>query len=110
MDAGCKAVVPVPLWGYWNEDSQALARARARGCRVVIDAAEAPFLRTSPRLAGILDGMALSLNGRMPLKAGEGGACLTADPALAGAVAALRSFGQGAVPRGRHLVASGAAW
>jgi dTDP-4-amino-4,6-dideoxygalactose transaminase len=107
VDAGCKAVVPVPLWGYWNEDSEALARARTRGCRVVVDAAEAPFLRTSPSLSGLVDGMALSLNGRMPLKAGEGGACLTADPALAAAVATLRSFGQGAVPQGRHLEANG---
>jgi dTDP-4-amino-4,6-dideoxygalactose transaminase len=107
VDAGCTAVVPVPLWGYWNEDCDALAGARARGCRVIVDAAEAPFLRTSPRLAELVDGMALSLHGRMPLKAGEGGACLTADPVLAGAVAALRSFGQGAVPQGRHLEANG---
>jgi len=107
VDAGCAAVVPAPLWGYWDEDTEALGRARARGCRVVVDAAEAPFLQTSPGLAGLVDGMALSLNGQMPLKAGEGGACLTADAALAGAVAALRSFGQGAVPRGRHLEATG---
>lgn len=107
VDAGCKAVVPVPLWGYWDEDADALARARARGCRVVVDAAEAPFLRTSPGLAGLVDGMALSLNGRMPLKAGEGGACLMSDLALAGAVAALRSFGQKAIRRGRHLEAGG---
>lgn len=107
VDAGCRALVPVPMWGYWDEDGEALARARARGCRVVVDAAQAPFLRTDPRMADHVDGMCLSLHGRKPLKAGEGGAVLTSDIDVASAVVALRSFGQGSTPRARHLDAAG---
>ncbi|MGH3251094.1 MAG: DegT/DnrJ/EryC1/StrS family aminotransferase [Trebonia sp.] len=107
VEAGCTALVPVPMWGYWNEDAESLARARAWGCHIVVDAAEAPFLLTSPRLGDQVDGMALSLHGSTPLKAGEGGASFTVYETVAAAVAALRSFGQGSAPRARHLEASG---
>ncbi|OON82202.1 DegT/DnrJ/EryC1/StrS family aminotransferase [Streptomyces tsukubensis] len=90
-----KAVIPVPMWGYWDESPQLLADLRRRGTAVIVDAAQAPFLRTGPRsLAESADVICLSLHGRKPVKAGEGGACLTRAPELAERVLAMRNFGQ----------------
>jgi perosamine synthetase len=89
------AVIPVPMWGYWDEDPQVLADLRQRGIPVIVDAAQAPLLRLGPQtLAEIADVICLSLHGRKPVKAGEGGACLTQNPELAQRVLAVRNFGQ----------------
>ncbi|MFF5781846.1 DegT/DnrJ/EryC1/StrS family aminotransferase [Streptomyces virginiae] len=89
------AVIPVPMWGYWDEDPQVLADLRQRGIPVIVDAAQAPLLRLGPQtLAESADVICLSLHGRKPIKAGEGGACLTRNPELAERVLAVRNFGQ----------------
>ncbi|WP_060880069.1 DegT/DnrJ/EryC1/StrS family aminotransferase [Streptomyces scabiei] len=89
------AVIPVPMWGYWDEDPQVLADLRQRGIPVIVDAAQAPFLRLGPQtLAESADVICLSLHGRKPVKAGEGGACLTQNPELAERILAVRNFGQ----------------
>jgi dTDP-4-amino-4,6-dideoxygalactose transaminase len=89
------AVIPVPMWGYWDEDPQVLADLRQRGIPVIVDAAQAPFLRLGPQtLAESADVICLSLHGRKPIKAGEGGACLTQNSQLAEKILALRNFGQ----------------
>lgn len=71
LRAGVKAVVPVPMWGYWDEDPQVLRALRAAGVPVVVDAAQAPFLRLREDLFELADVVCLSLHGRKPLKAGE---------------------------------------
>ncbi|MFF7644071.1 DegT/DnrJ/EryC1/StrS family aminotransferase [Streptomyces canus] len=89
------AVVPVPMWGYWDEDPQVLADLRQRGIPVIVDAAQAPLLRLEPQaLADVADVICLSLHGRKPIKAGEGGVCLTRSAALADKILAVRNFGQ----------------
>jgi dTDP-4-amino-4,6-dideoxygalactose transaminase len=89
------AVIPVPMWGYWDEDPQVLADLRQRGIPVIVDAAQAPLLRLGPQtLAESADVICLSLHGRKPIRAGEGGACLTLNPELAERILAVRNFGQ----------------
>ncbi|WP_416969359.1 DegT/DnrJ/EryC1/StrS family aminotransferase [Streptomyces sp. 4F14] len=102
------AVVPVPMWGYWDEDPQVLADLRQRGIPVVVDAAQAPLLRLEPQgLADTADVICLSLHGRKPVKAGEGGACLTRSEALADRILAVRNFGQLAAFHGTRVEPTG---
>jgi dTDP-4-amino-4,6-dideoxygalactose transaminase len=98
-----KAVVLVPMWGYWDEDPATLDVFHATGVPVVVDAAQAPFLRLEPALYGVAAVVCLSLHGRKPLKAGEGGICLTRDAELAERMMALRNFGQATQFSGSRL-------
>jgi len=103
------AVIPVPMWGYWDEDPQVLEDLRQRGTPVIVDAAQAPFLRLEPQtLAETADVICLSLHGRKPIKAGEGGACLTRSTAIADKILAVRNFGQLANFTGTRLDPTGA--
>lgn len=103
------AVIPVPMWGYWDEDPQVLADLRQRGIPVIVDAAQAPFLRLGPQtLAMKSDVVCVSLHGRKPVKAGEGGAGLTQNPELAERILAVRNFGQQAKFTGTRLDPTGA--
>lgn len=103
-----KAVILVPMWGYWDERQECLGVFRANGIPVIVDAAQAPFLRLREGLCNVADIVCLSLHARKPLKAGEGGVCLTNDRGLAERVLSLRNFGQTAVLDGGRLVPTGA--
>lgn len=88
------AAVLVPMWGYWDEAPEALGILRSAGIPIIVDAAQAPFLQLHGRLFSVVDVVCLSLHGRKPLRAGEGGVCLTCDPRLAERIVAVRNFGQ----------------
>lgn len=105
---GIAAAVPVPMWGYWDERPETLALLRERGVPIVVDAAQAPFLRLAGAgLPAAVDAVCLSLHGRKPFKAGEGGMCLTEDAGLAEKMLAARSFGQGAAFTGPRIDPAG---
>lgn len=108
LDAGVAAVVTVPMWGYWDERPETLTTVRDRGVPLIVDAAQAPFLRLTSDLCTIADVVCLSLHGRKPLKAGEGGVCITNDERLATRIVNLRNFGQEAKAAGRRMKPHGA--
>jgi len=107
LDRGIKAVILVPMWGYWDEQPDALALFRDRGVPVIVDAAQAPFLKLDGGLANHAAVVCLSLHSRKPLHAGEGGVCLTNDREYAERIIAIRNFGQDAELESGHLVPSG---
>ncbi|MET7695873.1 DegT/DnrJ/EryC1/StrS family aminotransferase [Streptomyces sp. NPDC005483] len=71
-----------------------LADLRQRGIPVIVDAAQAPLRLEPQALADAADVICLSLHGRKPIKAGEGGASLTRSTALADKILAVRNFCQ----------------
>ncbi|MGH4017953.1 MAG: DegT/DnrJ/EryC1/StrS family aminotransferase [Pseudonocardiaceae bacterium] len=103
-----KAAVLVPMWGYWDEQPATLDAFRSHHIPIIIDAAQAPFLRLDGGLHDVADVVCLSLHGRKPFKAGEGGVCLTNHPLLADRILQLRNFGQQASWNGRRLTPIGA--
>jgi dTDP-4-amino-4,6-dideoxygalactose transaminase len=107
LDQAPKAAVLVPMWGYWDERPEALSLFRSNGVPIIVDAAQAPFLRLSEPMCELADVVCLSLHARKPLKAGEGGACLTNHSALAERIVALRNFGQSARHDGGRLIPTG---
>jgi perosamine synthetase len=102
-----KAAVLVPMWGYWDEQPATLDAFGRAGVPVIVDAAQAPFLQLRDDLFQAADLVCLSLHGRKPFKAGEGGVCLTARRHLADRVVQLRNFGQAAHWDGRHITPTG---
>lgn len=107
VEDGLRAVILVPMWGYWDERPEVLAMFSKSRISVIVDAAQAPFLEMAEGLLGIADIVCMSLHSRKPLRAGEGGVCLTNSERLAKGVVALRNFGQDAVLQSGHLVADG---
>jgi perosamine synthetase len=103
-----KAAVLVPMWGYWDERPAALNAFRGHGVPIIVDAAQAPFLQLRDGLCHAADLICLSLHGRKPFKAGEGGVCLTNSRHLADRVVQLRNFGQDTDWDGRRLTPAGA--
>jgi perosamine synthetase len=108
LDQDPKAAVLVPMWGYWDEKPAALGAFRGHGVPIIVDAAQAPFLQLRDGLCHAADLVCLSLHGRKPFKAGEGGVCLTNSRHLADRVVRLRNFGQDASWDERRLIAAGA--
>ena len=107
IQAGISAAVLVPMWGYWDENEDALGAFREARVPIIVDAAQAPFLRLRRSLLSVADFVCLSLHGRKPFKAGEGGVCLTDDARLAERILALRNFGQDAAFTGSRLDPTG---
>jgi dTDP-4-amino-4,6-dideoxygalactose transaminase len=103
-----KAAVVVPMWGYWDERPAALDMFGRHRIPVVVDGAQAPFLRLQDGLCEVADIVCLSLHGRKPFKAGEGGVCLTNHRQFADLVVQIRNFGQGTAWDGRRLTPAGA--
>ncbi|MDQ3760575.1 MAG: DegT/DnrJ/EryC1/StrS family aminotransferase [Actinomycetota bacterium] len=90
-----QAVIAVPMWGY-PADGPELARAcRDWGVPLIEDAAQAHGTRLFGRYAGT-QGMigTFSTHARKLLCTGEGGFCITDDPALADRLRQLRNLGQ----------------
>ncbi|GAA1883709.1 DegT/DnrJ/EryC1/StrS family aminotransferase [Asanoa iriomotensis] len=102
-----KAAVPVPMWGYWDEQPAALEAWRRHGVPIIVDAAQAPFLRLDTGLCQVADIVCLSLHSRKPFKAGEGGICLTNHRHLADGIVQVRNFGQATADSGRRLIPAG---
>jgi perosamine synthetase len=107
IERGVKAVIVVPMWGYWDEQPAALSLFRRNGVPVIADAAQAPFLKLRAGLLHSADIACLSLHARKPLRAGEGGVCLTNDRQYAERIVSVRNFGQQANPNEGHLVPGG---
>lgn len=107
IERGIKAVILVPMWGYWDEQPDALTLFRRRRVPVVVDTAQAPFLKVSGGLLNIADVVCLSLHARKPLRAGEGGVCATNDRQYAERILSVRNFGQCATQEFGHLVPNG---
>lgn len=87
-----KAVIAVPMWGY-PADGPELARACCDwGVPLVEDAAQAHGTSLSGRYAGTQGAIgAFSTHARKLICTGEGGFCLTSDPALADQLRQLRT-------------------
>jgi perosamine synthetase len=107
IERGIKAVIVVPMWGYWDEQPATLSLFRSNGVPVIADAAQAPFLRLRAGLLSSADIACLSLHARKPLRAGEGGVCLTNDRQYAERIVSVRNFGQQAKLSEGHLVPGG---
>jgi len=107
VERGVKAVIVVPMWGYWDEQPGALAVLRRGGVPLIADTAQAPFLRLGSGLLKTADIACLSLHARKPLRAGEGGVCLTNNRQYAERMVSARNFGQKAQLKEGHLVPSG---
>jgi dTDP-4-amino-4,6-dideoxygalactose transaminase len=102
-----KAVILVPMWGYWDEEPDSLTLFRDSGVPVIVDAAQAPFLRLDGGLVAHAAVVCLSLHSRKPLHAGEGGVCLTNHRHYAERILSVRNFGQDAALESGHLVPRG---
>ena len=91
-----KAIVPVQLFGQTADMDPIVAFARARGLRVIEDAAQAHGARYKGRRAGSLaDAGCFSFYPGKNLGAfGEGGAVVTGDRELAARIRVLREHGQ----------------
>jgi perosamine synthetase len=107
IERGIKAVIVVPMWGYWDEQPAVLGLLRRNGVPVIADAAQAPFLRLRAGLLNSADIVCLSLHARKPLRAGEGGVCLTNNRQYAERIVSVRNFGQQAKIQEGHLVPAG---
>lgn len=103
-----KAAVLVPMWGYWDERPAALDALRRNGVPIIVDAAQSPFLRLDIGLCETADIVCLSLHGRKPFKAGEGGVCLTNHRDHADGILQMRNFGQNTAWIGHRLTPAGA--
>jgi perosamine synthetase len=104
---GPKAALLIPMWGYWDEQPDTLETFHSNGVPIVVDAAQAPFLRLGAGLCHIADIVCLSLHARKPFKAGEGGVCLTNHRHLADRIVQLRNFGQTTSWTGNRLTPTG---
>ncbi|MHC5020878.1 MAG: DegT/DnrJ/EryC1/StrS family aminotransferase, partial [Planctomycetota bacterium] len=91
-----KAIIPVHLYGQPCDLDPILAVARERGLRVIEDAAQAHGARYGGRRIGALGdiGTFSFFPGKNLGAYGDGGALVTNDPALAGAVAQRRNHGR----------------
>jgi dTDP-4-amino-4,6-dideoxygalactose transaminase len=107
VDRRVKAVILVPMWGYWDEKPESLALFRDNGVPVIVDAAQAPFLRLDGGVVAHAAVVCLSLHSRKPIHAGEGGVCVTNHGQYAERILSVRNFGQDATLESGHLVPGG---
>lgn len=96
ITARTRAIVPVHLYGHPCDMDPILEFAEAHGLVVVEDCAQAHGARYKGRLCGTLGHLAaFSFYPSKNLGAmGDGGAVVTGDPALDGAVRKLRNYGE----------------
>jgi dTDP-4-amino-4,6-dideoxygalactose transaminase len=91
---GVKAIMPVHYAGYTGALDDIHAFAATHGLRVIEDAAHAFGTRDGGRMVGSLgDLVCFSFDPIKNITAGEGGALVTADAALADRVRAMRNLG-----------------
>lgn len=100
-----RAIVPVHLYGHPCDMDAVLAVARRRNLVVIEDAAEALGAEYRGRRVGALGHVGcFSFYGNKIITTGEGGMCLTDDPALRERLALLRDHGMDAKRRYWHEV------
>jgi perosamine synthetase len=89
-----KAVMPVHLYGHPCEMAPILEIARRKGLFVIEDAAEAHGAEVLGRRVGTLGDIGtFSFYGNKIITCGEGGMCVTSDPALDARMRMLRDHG-----------------
>jgi dTDP-4-amino-4,6-dideoxygalactose transaminase len=91
-----QVIMPVHLYGQPVDMDPILALAKVHGLRVLEDACQAHGARCrGARVGSLGDAAAFSFHPEKNLGAyGDGGAVVTADPALAAALRVLRNYGQ----------------
>lgn len=100
-----RAIIPVHLYGHPCNMDAIMPVARASGLFVVEDAAEAHGAEIRGRKVGTLaDVGCFSFYGNKIMTTGEGGMCLTNDPALAQRMRVLRGHGMSADRKYWHEV------
>lgn len=102
-----RAVLFVPMWGYWDEAPETLRLLDRSDLATVLDASQAHHLRTDGGLTALADIACLSTHARKPLSTGEGGLLLTRHEDLAAKARSARNFGQPTKRDGRRLLPSG---
>jgi perosamine synthetase len=93
-----RAIVVVDLAGQPADFDAIMELARARGLRVIEDAAQAVGAQYRGRWAGTLGDIGVfSLNCHKTIQTGEGGLCCTRDPDLAMRLRLIRNHGEAVV-------------
>lgn len=100
-----RAVIVVHLYGHPADVGRIQPIAARHGLRVIEDCAEAQDARVAGRHVGTFgDVGCFSFFANKIMTTGEGGACLTRDPALAASMRLLRSHGMDPARRYHHPV------
>jgi perosamine synthetase len=102
-----RAVMFVPMWGYWDEAPETLQVLDRSDAATVLDASQAHHLRLDGGLTAVADAVCLSTHARKPLSTGEGGLLLTRHEDLAARARSTRNFGQATTRHGHRLLPSG---
>jgi dTDP-4-amino-4,6-dideoxygalactose transaminase len=90
-----RAIIAVPMWGYPADGPRLADACRTWGVPVIEDAAQAHGTVVAGRYAGTRATIgAFSTHTRKLLCTGEGGFCLTSDPAIAQRLRELRNIGK----------------
>ena len=93
-----RAIIAVNLFGHPARLARLKALADARGLMLLEDNSQAPLAEEDGRLAGCVGHMGVfSLNYHKHLHCGEGGMCVTNDPALALRLRLIRNHGENVV-------------
>lgn len=97
-----RAIVVPDIFGHPAELGAIVALARERGLKVIEDAAQAPAARYRDGYAGTIGDIGVfSLNYHKHIHTGEGGMCVTNDPALAERMQLIRNHAEAVVgPKG----------
>jgi dTDP-4-amino-4,6-dideoxygalactose transaminase len=102
-----RAVLFVPMWGYWDEAPETLQLLDRSDAATVLDASQAHHLRLDGGLTAVADAVCLSTHARKPLSTGEGGLFLTRHEDLAARARSARNFGQATARHDHRLLPSG---
>jgi perosamine synthetase len=102
-----RAVMFVPMWGYWDEAPETLQILDRSDAATVLDASQAHHLRLDGGLTAVADAVCLSTHARKPLSTGEGGLLLTQHEDLAARARSARNFGQATTRHDHRLLPSG---
>ncbi len=102
-----RAVMFVPMWGYWDEAPETLRLLDRSDAATVLDASQAHHLRLDGGLTTVADAVCLSTHARKPLSTGEGGLLLTRHEDLAARARSARNFGQATTRHDHRLLPSG---
>lgn len=90
-----RAVIAVPMWGYPADGPELADACRSWGVPLIEDAAQAHGTVVAGRYAGSRATIGtFSTHTRKLICTGEGGFCLTSDPALAQRLRELRNIGK----------------